>query len=295
MAAGLGFKTFTVGEVLTAADVNGYLMQGVLVFASEAARNSAITSPQEGQFAFTKDTNSLWYYTGSAWVASGATGDIEGVTAGVGITGGGTSGTVTITNDMATTITASGDIVVGTGSGTYDNLPIGTTGQILTADTTVSPYKVKWAAAAGGGKVLQVVQATYATQTVITSTSYTDSGLSATITPSSATSKVLVLVNQCLLANRETTIFDGAVDLRRGNTSIYLQEFANGIAAATQGSPAYIQQRHYHNAAYLDSPATTSATTYKTMGKLATTANSAQLVFQQNSAVGSMILLEIGA
>jgi hypothetical protein len=145
MAAGLGFKTFTTGEVLTAADVNGYLMQGILVFASEAARNSAITSPQEGQFAFTKDNNSLWYYTGSAWVASGATGDIEGVTAGVGITGGGTSGTVTITNDMATTITASGDIVVGTGSGTYDNLPIGTTGQVLTADTTVSPYKVKWA------------------------------------------------------------------------------------------------------------------------------------------------------
>jgi hypothetical protein len=145
MAAGLGFKNFTTGEVLTAADVNGYLMQGVLVFASEAARNAAITSPQEGQFAYTKDNNSLWYYTGSAWAASGATGDIEGVTAGTGISGGGTSGTVTITNDMATTITASGDIVVGTGSGTYDNLPIGTTGQILTADTTVSPYKVKWA------------------------------------------------------------------------------------------------------------------------------------------------------
>ena len=71
-------------------------MQGILVFASEAARNSAITSPQEGQFAFTKDNNSLWYYTGSAWVASGATGDIEGVTAGAGLSGGGTSGTVTL-------------------------------------------------------------------------------------------------------------------------------------------------------------------------------------------------------
>ena len=150
MAAGLGFKTFTTGEVLTAADTNGYLMQGVLVFASAAARNAAITSPQEGQFAYTKDTNGLWYYDGAAWVASGATGDIEGVTAGVGISGGGTSGTVTITNSMATEITASGDIIVGTGSGTFDNLPIGTTGQILTADTTVSPYKVKWATAAGG-------------------------------------------------------------------------------------------------------------------------------------------------
>lgn len=89
------------------------------------------------------------------WVAANP-GDITGVTAGTGITGGGTSGTVTVTNDMATTITAAGDIVVGTGSGTYDNLPIGTTNQILTADTTVSPYKVKWAtpAAAASGMTL---------------------------------------------------------------------------------------------------------------------------------------------
>ena len=77
-------------------------------------------------------------------------GDITAVTAGTGISGGGTSGAVTITNSMATEITAAGDIIVGTGSGTFDNLPIGTTGQVLTADTTVSPYKVKWATAASG-------------------------------------------------------------------------------------------------------------------------------------------------
>jgi hypothetical protein len=124
MAAGLGFKTFTTGEVLTAADVNGYLMQGVLVFASAAARDAAITSPQEGQFAYTKDNNSLWYYTGAAWVASGATGDIEGVTAGTGISGGGTSGTVTITNSMATEIDAKGDLVVGTGADAFSRLAV---------------------------------------------------------------------------------------------------------------------------------------------------------------------------
>ena len=84
------------------------------------------------------------------WVTDAA-GDITGVTAGTGISGGGTSGTVTITNSMATEIAASGDIIVGTGSGTFDNLPIGTTGQVLTADTTVSPYKVKWATASSGG------------------------------------------------------------------------------------------------------------------------------------------------
>jgi hypothetical protein len=80
------------------------------------------------------------------FVWSSETGDISAVVAGTGISGGGTSGSVTITNSMATEITASGDIIVGTGSGTFDNLPIGTTGQVLTADTTVSPYKVKWAA-----------------------------------------------------------------------------------------------------------------------------------------------------
>jgi len=67
MAAGLGFKDFVTGEVLTAADVDGYLMQGVWVFASAAARDAAVTSPQEGNFAFLKDTNTTTYYTGSAW------------------------------------------------------------------------------------------------------------------------------------------------------------------------------------------------------------------------------------
>jgi len=68
MAAPLGFKTFTTGEVLTAADTNGYLMQGVLVFANAAARTSAITSPQEGQTSYLKDTDEIQVYSGSAWV-----------------------------------------------------------------------------------------------------------------------------------------------------------------------------------------------------------------------------------
>jgi len=296
MAAGLGFKTFTTGEVLTAADVNGYLMQGILVFATEAARNSAITSPQEGQFAFTKDNNSLWYYTGSAWVASGATGDIEGVTAGVGISGGGTSGTVTITNDMATTITASGDIVVGTGSGTYDNLPIGSTGQVLTADTTVSPYKVKWAAPAGGGKVLQVVQNTNATETTIASTTMTDTSLSATITPTLATSKILVLTYQNWLIDSDDQDIGASLRLLRDATAILEplgtrdklgQIFVDGEPEVYLGGN--------NSVVYLDSPATTSAITYKTQANVNNTAANGRVRFQMDSSPSVMVLMEIGA
>jgi len=169
MAAGQGFKTFTTREVLTAGDVNGYLMQGINVFASSAARSAAITSPQEGQYSFLKDTNALEYYDGAAWVGA-PVGDITAVTAGTGISGGGSSGAVTITNDMATTITASGDIVVGTGSGTYDNLPIGTTNQVLTADTTVSPYKVKWATPASGSTFVGCSASARASQSIANNT-----------------------------------------------------------------------------------------------------------------------------
>ena len=151
MAAGLGFKTFTTGEVLTAGDVNGYLMQGINVFTNSTARDAAITAPAEGQFAFTKDNNSLWYYDGAAWVASGATGDIEGVTAGVGISGGGTSGTVTITNSMATAIDAKGDLVAGTGADTFSRLAVGANGTVLTADSAEATG-MKWASSTAAAK-----------------------------------------------------------------------------------------------------------------------------------------------
>jgi hypothetical protein len=149
MAAGQGFKTFTTGEVLTAGDVNGYLMQGINVFTNATARDAAITAPAEGQFAFTKDNNSLWYYDGAAWVASGATGDIEGVTAGVGISGGGTSGTVTVTNSMATAIDAKGDLVPGTGADTFARLAVGANDTVLTADSSTATG-LKWAAPTSG-------------------------------------------------------------------------------------------------------------------------------------------------
>ena len=77
--AGAGAKLFTSGAVLTAAQVNTYLMdQSVMVFSNIAARDAAFggageTVLAEGMYAFTSDTNTLWFYTGSAWESAGAT------------------------------------------------------------------------------------------------------------------------------------------------------------------------------------------------------------------------------
>jgi hypothetical protein len=68
--AGAGFRTFVAGEVLTAAQVNTYLMeQAVMTFADAAARDAAVTSPTEGMIAFLKDTNQLFSYDGTTWNA----------------------------------------------------------------------------------------------------------------------------------------------------------------------------------------------------------------------------------
>jgi hypothetical protein len=83
------------------------------------------------------------------WVTDAA-GDITGVTAGTGISGGGTSGTVTVTNSMATAIDAKGDLVPGTGADTFSRLAVGANGTVLTADSAEATG-LKWATAAGGG------------------------------------------------------------------------------------------------------------------------------------------------
>jgi hypothetical protein len=67
---GLGRKTFTAGDILTAAQVQGYLQdQTIMVFASSAARGSAIASPSQGMFAYLTSDSTLYTYDGSAWVA----------------------------------------------------------------------------------------------------------------------------------------------------------------------------------------------------------------------------------
>jgi len=102
-------------------------------------------------------------------------GDITGVTAGTGISGGGTSGTVTVTNSMATAITTAGDVIYGTGSGTFTRLGIGTAGQVLQVNSGATAPQ--WSTSASGGMTLLSTTTLSGSSTVsITgiSTAYTD-------------------------------------------------------------------------------------------------------------------------
>ena len=271
MAAGLGFKDFTTGEVLTAADVDGYLMQGVWVFASAAARDAAVTSPQEGNFAYLKDTNVTTYYTGSAWANLDTTG---------------------MTNPMTTT----GDTIYSSSGSTPARLGIGTTGQVL----TVAGGVPSWATpAGGGGKVLQVVQGTTTTSTSTTNVSpnYVDTTLSASITPSNSSSKVLVMLYQPMFIDSTSSGNENGmrIKLLRGSTDIVSltgEAFRMIAYKASDFSKIDWQLSALQSITYLDSPATTSATTYKT--QFVSTA-SKTITAQQSSMPSSIILMEIGA
>jgi len=162
----MGFIDFTNGEVLTADQMDTVMRQSVMKFADAAARDTALSAVlAEGMMAYLEDTNEVLKYDGSQWID--ISGDITGVTAGTALTGGGTSGNVTLdvdetaltiaqsqvtnlTTDLAgkqdDVITTQGDLVIGDASGNPVRLPVGSADQVLTSDGTTVSFQD-----AGGG------------------------------------------------------------------------------------------------------------------------------------------------
>lgn len=163
-----------------------------------------------------------------------------------------------------TIVDAKGDIIAATAADTVARLAVGANNTILVADSSTATG-LKWAApAGGGGKVLQVVQGTKLDTASTTSTSFQASGVSVSITPSAATSKILILSQVNVGANPV-------------NAQPYLQLFRAGLVTTFIGDTAGSRPRVTSQGApsannyfmmtlpitFLDSPATTSATTYE--------------------------------
>jgi hypothetical protein len=131
--AGAGKKTFVAGEVLTAAQVNDYLMdQAVMRFSGSAARAASITAPTEGMVTYLDDSNVLEYYDGSAWVNVVPQSEIDGKIA-------------------ASLFTASAQVLISAGSASVVALGGAAEGQVLTA-ASAQPNGVAWVTPAGAGE-----------------------------------------------------------------------------------------------------------------------------------------------
>jgi hypothetical protein len=166
-----------------------------------------------------------------------------------------------------------------------------TTGAVGTsnlADGSVTKAKMgsgsTWAPA---GTVVQVVSATTATQTGTSTNAYVDTTLTATITPTNATSRILVIVHQNGL-NKQTGNTGISLRLVRGATT--LNVFGENVAGTTNTTENSVGGA---GVSFLDSPATTSPTTYKT--QFSSTGNVGQAIVQHNNITSYITLMEIAA
>jgi len=146
------------------------------------------------------------------------------------------------------------------------------------------------------GSVIQVVQGSATSQVVVTTASYTDTGLSASITPTSTSSKILVLVSQNIYISRNS---DGRNTARfrllRDATSVFEDQLASSFIGGLNGL-SEMRKGNRNSIIYLDTPSTTSAITYKTQGYPEYIANSGAAYFQITSASPATItLMEIAA
>ncbi len=140
------------------------------------------------------------------------------------------------------------------------------------------------------GSIVQTVNAKTTTYTNVASTTFTDTTLTATITPKYNTSKILILISQNTGSDRDNNSAYCSLQLLRGSTVIQTQTYISGIEA--NGASA-VKSIGPWAVTCLDSPATTSATTYKTQGKITTTANNGTARFQWDNGESNITLLEI--
>jgi hypothetical protein len=185
---------------------------------------------------------------------------------------------------------AKGDLLTATAGDTPARIAVGSNGQYLKADSTTGTG-LAWATLPSSGKVLQVINATTNTAATNTTTTYADTNLTATITPTLSTSKVLIILSQDM--NKATGTNGMNVKLLRGATNLLAAQ-AVELGIYTNDGAHLELYSHSYGITYLDSPATTSATTYKTQFAIRAGGTGSVLAQGQGS-YSTITLMEIGA
>ena len=191
---------------------------------------------------------------------------------------------------MAIAINGSTNVITGVAVG---GLPDAIVDADMLAANAVTSGKL---ASGVGGKVLQVISVVDdSAQSTINTTSYTDLGsLAVTITPSSSSNKVLIMTQvnvQIYAAHQES---NGHSRVVRGSTELI--EYPYFAVHEAGKSPSNRTVRNInHFQMYLDSPSTTSATTYKPQLKLTNTSYGQVLYYNQNSSKSVITAMEIAA
>ena len=134
------------------------------------------------------------------------------------------------------------------------------------------------------GKVLQVVEGSTTTPVTISTTTPTDTGLSASITPTSASSKVLVLVSQWTAKLTGGLNNQGAATYIKRDSTTVISNYLSGIT-----EPQITRLRWYESISVLDSPNTTSAVTYKTQVR----ADNGNITVQLDNIKSTITLMEV--
>ena len=153
-------------------------------------------------------------------------------------------------------------------------------------------------AAAGGGKILQVVEASTTSEATSSSTSLSDTNLSASITPSSTSSKILVLVNQayCVFRDSGSSVNGRLVLLRDSTTIIDHTTSQDNVLGFTINNYSHFLRLGMRVPLFkLDSPNTTSSVTYKTQIATINTSATGRVQAQRDSMISTIELLEVSA
>ena len=141
-------------------------------------------------------------------------------------------------------------------------------------------------------QVKQTVDSATANQQ-ISGTTYTDAGsLSVSITPTRSDSKILIMATTNIQAFVSAQEVSGGLRLVRGSSEIIEYPYAFVMEAGTSGSSRIFYNTN-HSAVYLDSPATTSSTTYKVQLKTYGTSNNMKLIYNQNSSKSTILVMEV--